>query len=161
MPSFDIVSKTDLAEVDNALQNLSREIATRFDFKGTSCSVERKDETLTILADDDTRLKTVQELLRGHLTRRKLDVGCLDMKPPEKASGNTLRQIVVVKQGIESDLAKKIVKSLKDSKLKVQAAIQGDELRVSGKSRDDLQSAIAHVKGMKIELPLQFLNFRD
>ncbi|MDX2102879.1 MAG: YajQ family cyclic di-GMP-binding protein [Alphaproteobacteria bacterium] len=161
MPSFDIVSKTDLAEVDNALGNLSREIATRFDFKGTKCSVERKDEVMTIQADDDTRLKTVQELLRAHLTRRKLDIGCLDMKPPEKATGNSLRQTVVIKQGIETELAKKIVKALKDSKIKVQAAIQGDELRVSGKNRDDLQTAIRHVKGLGIEQPLQFTNFRD
>jgi hypothetical protein len=161
MPSFDIVSKTDLAEVDNALQGLRREIETRFDFKGSKCSIERKDNTLTVVADDDMKLRQMQELLKGYVTRRKLDARCLDFKPPEKASGNTLRQIVTVKQGIESTLAKQIVKAIKDSKLKVQAAIQGDELRVSGKKRDDLQSAIQLVRDLKIDQPLQYVNFRD
>lgn len=161
MPSFDIVSKTDLAEVDNAVQGVVREVGTRFDFKGTKCTIERKEETITIHADDQMRLKQVQELLKGYFVRRKLDPGCLEWKDEEKASGNTVRQLVVVKQGIDKELARKIVKSLKDGKLKVQAAIQGDELRVSAKQRDDLQTAIAHVKGMEIELPLQYINFRD
>lgn len=161
MPSFDIVSKTDLAEVDNAVQGVLREIGTRFDFKGSKCSLERKAETLTILADDQLKLKQMQELVKGYFVRRQLDPGCLDWKPEEKASGNSLRQIVLVKQGIDKDLAKSIVKALKESKLKVQAAIQGDELRVSGKKRDDLQDAIQAVKAMKIELPLQYTNFRD
>ena len=116
MPSFDIVSKTDLAEVDNAVQGMRREIETRFDFKGSKCSIERKDNTLTILADDDMKLRQMQELLKGYVTRRKLDAHCLDFKPQEKASGNTLRQIVNVKQGIESSLAKEIVKAIKDGK---------------------------------------------
>lgn len=161
MPSFDIVSKTDLAEVDNAVNGMRREIETRFDFKGSKCTIERKDELLTMLADDDLKLRQMQELLKGYITRRKLDAGALDFKPPEKASGNTLRQVVQVKQGIESTLAREIVKALKDSKIKVQIAIQGDELRVSGKKRDDLQEAIQLVREMKIELPLQYVNFRD
>jgi uncharacterized protein YajQ (UPF0234 family) len=161
MPSFDIVSKTDLAEVDNAVQGVVREVGTRFDFKGSKCTIERKEETITINADDQLKLKQMQELLKGYFVRRKLDPGCLEWKDEEKASGNTVRQVVVVKQGIDKELAKKIVKSLKDSKLKVQAAIQGDELRVSAKQRDDLQAAIAHVKGMEIEMPLQYDNFRD
>ena len=118
MPSFDIVSKTDLSEVDNAINGMRREIETRFDFKGSKCSIERKDELLTMLADDDLKLKQMQELLKGYITRRKLDAGALDFKPPEKASGNTLRQVVQVKQGIEQTLAKDIVRSIKDSKIK-------------------------------------------
>lgn len=161
MPSFDIVSKTDLAEVDNALNGMKREIDTRFDFKGSKCSIERKDNTITIIADDDLKLKQMHELLKGYFARRKLDPGALEFKDPEKAAGSTLRQQVIVKQGIDSALAKRIVKELKDSKIKVQAAIQGDELRVSGKKRDDLQAAIAHVKNMKIEQPLQYVNFRE
>jgi hypothetical protein len=161
MPSFDIVSKTDLAEIDNALQGMTREIGTRFDFKGSKCTIERKDNTLTINADDDLKLRQMHELLKGYVTRRKLDAGALEFKPPEKASGNTLRQTVIVKQGIDSTLAKQIVKELKDAKLKVQASIQGEELRVSGKKRDDLQAAIQLVRGLKIEQPLQYVNFRD
>jgi uncharacterized protein YajQ (UPF0234 family) len=161
MPSFDIVSKTELSEVDNAINGMRREIETRFDFKGSKCSIERKDELLTMLADDDLKLKQMQELLKGYITRRKLDAGALDFKPPEKASGNSLRQVVQIKQGIEQTLAKDIVRSIKDAKLKVQVAIQGDELRVSGKKRDDLQAAIQHVREMKIAQPLQYVNFRD
>jgi hypothetical protein len=161
MPSFDIVSKTDLSEVDNAINGMRREIETRFDFKGSKCTIERKDELLTMLADDDLKLKQMQELLKGYITRRKLDAGALDFKPPEKATGNSLRQVVQVKQGIEQTLAKDIVRSIKDSKLKVQVSIQGDELRVSGKKRDDLQTAIQHVREMKIQQPLQYVNFRD
>lgn len=161
MPSFDIVSRTDLQEVENAVQGAMREISTRYDFKGSNCSIERNEETLTIRADDDYKLKQVQELLRGHMARRKLDVGAFDFQDPEKASGNSLRQTVVVKQGVERELAQKIVKEIKSAKLKVQVAIQGDELRVTGKKRDDLQSAIALIKGMKIAQPLQYVNMRD
>jgi hypothetical protein len=161
MPSFDIISRTDLAEVDNAVQGAMREIATRYDFKGSSCSIERTDETLLIRADDDFKLKQVQELLRGHMAKRKVDVGAFDFGTPEKASGNKLRQTVKIKQGVERDLAQQVVKAVKGAKLKVQVAIQGDELRISGKKRDDLQDAIALVKGLKIEQPLQYVNFRD
>jgi len=161
MPSFDIVSRTDLAEVDNALQGATREIATRFDFKGSDCSFERTDQIVTLKADNDYKLKQMQELLRGYLVRRKVEVGALDFGKPEAASGNTVRQVVTVKQGIERELAQKIVKEIKGAKAKVQAAIQGDELRISGKKRDDLQTTIALIKGLKIEHPLQFVNFRD
>ena len=161
MPSFDIASKTELAEVDNAVQGVVREIGTRFDFKGSSCSVERAEATITLLADDDMKLKQMQELLKGYVTRRKLDAGALEFKDPQKASGNTLKQEVIVKQGIDQTLAKKIVKDIKDSKLKVQVSIQGDELRVTGKKKDDLQTAIQFVRSLKIEQPLQFVNFRD
>lgn len=161
MPSFDIVSKTEITEVDNALAGMRREIETRFDFKGSKCTIERKDNALTIIADDDLKLRQMHELLKTYMTRRKLDAGALEFKDPEKASGNTVRQIVNVKQGIDQALAKKIVKAIKDSKMKVQVSIQGDELRVTGKKRDDLQEAIALVKGLKIEQPLQYVNFRD
>ena len=161
MPSFDIVSKTDMAEVDNALQGVAREIGTRFDFKGSKCTVERKEALITILADDDMKLRQMQELLKGYMVRRKLDASALEFREPQKASGNALRQEVVVKQGIDQTLGKRIVKDIKDSKMKVQVSIQGDELRVTGKKKDDLQDTIAFVRGLKIEQPLQFVNFRD
>jgi uncharacterized protein YajQ (UPF0234 family) len=161
MPSYDIVSRLDLAEVDNALQGLAREIATRFDFKGSKSSVMREEMVLTILADDEMKLRQMQELLKGHMTRRKVDASALDFKPAEKATGQSQRQIVALKQGIPSDVAKEIARALKDSKIKVQTAIQGEELRVSGKKRDDLQAAIALVRGLKIAQPLQYVNFRD
>lgn len=161
MPSFDIVSKTDLAEVDNALGNIRREIETRYDFKGSNCRIERTDEVITIHADDDLKLKQMHELLQGHLARRKIDAGVLDYKTPEKAAGQSVRQAVVVRQGIDKELAKKLVKEIKGSKIKVQVSIQGDELRVSGKKRDDLQETIAFCKSLNLEQPLQYVNFRD
>ena len=161
MPSFDIVSKTDMAEVANAINGMQREISTRFDFKGSKSTVELKDGTITLNADDDLKLKQMHELLKQYLTRRKVDAGALDFKPAEKASGGAVRQTVVVRQGIEQEIAKRIVKEVKGTKLKVQVAIQGDALRVTGKKRDDLQETIAFVRGLKIELPLQYINFRD
>jgi hypothetical protein len=161
MPSFDIVSKLELAEVDNALAGLAREISTRFDFKGSKSEVKREEAALTILADDDLKLRQVQELVRMHMVRRKVDPGALEFKDPEKAAGQSVRQTVALRQGIDQELAKRIVRALKDGKLKVQAAIQGDELRISGKKRDDLQAAIALVRGLKLEQPLQYVNFRD
>lgn len=161
MPSFDIVSKTDLAEVDNALANMRREMEQRYDFKGSHCRVERSEAEITLHADDELKLKQMRELLQGHLARRGVDAGVLDYKTPEKAAGQAQRQKAVVRQGIGRDLAKDITKALKDSKLKVQVQIQGEELRVSGKKRDELQAAIAHVKGLALEQPLQFVNFRD
>jgi len=161
MPSFDIVSKTDLAEVDNALDGVRREIGTRFDFKGSKSTMERKDAAITIIADDEMKLRQVQELVRGYFVRRKLDHKALDFADSERASGNTVRQIVTVKQGIDRELAKTVVKAVKDSKLKVQAAIQGDELRITGKNRDDLQAVIALVRGLDVDRPVQFVNFRD
>lgn len=161
MPSFDIVSQTDLAEVDNALQNMSREITQRYDFKGSKSRIERKDNDLIINADDDLKLKQMHELLQGHLAKRKIEPGVLDYKTVEKAAGQAVRQTVAVKTGIDKELAKRIVKEIKNAKLKVQVAIQGEELRVTGKKRDDLQEVIAFVKALDIEMPLQFENFRD
>jgi len=161
VPSFDIVSKIDLSEVDNALANLAREIAQRYDFKGSNCRIERKDAELTIYADDELKLKQMHELLQGHLARRKIEPTALDYKTPERAAGQSLRQVAVVKTGIGKELAKRLVKDIKDSKLKVQVAIQGEELRVTGKQRDDLQAVIAFLKGRDVEQPLQYVNFRD
>ena len=161
MPSFDIVSRLDLAEIDNALAGMDREIAARFDFKGSKCQAKREEGALSLVADDDLKLKQMHELLRVHLTRRKVDPAALDFKTPEKASGNTLRQSIVLRQGVDADLARKLVRAVKDSKLKVQVAIQGAELRVTGKKRDDLQAAIATLRALKTEQPLQYVNFRD
>jgi cyclic-di-GMP-binding protein len=161
VPSFDIVSRIDLPEVDNAVAGMTREIATRFDFKGSKCTIGRQESILALVADDELKLKQMHELLKVHLTRRKVDPAALDFKPPEKASGNTLKQTIVLRQGVDPNLAKQLIRELKDSKLKVQVSIQGDELRVSGKKRDDLQAAIAVARGLKIDQPLQYLNFRD
>jgi hypothetical protein len=161
MPSFDIVSRTEIPEVDNAVQSTMREIGTRYDFKGSLSSVERTEETLLIKSEDELKLKQVQELLRGHMAKRKVDVGALEFQTSQKAFGNSLRQTVIIKQGIERELAQKIVKTIKGSKLKVQVAIQGDELRIIGKKRDDLQDVIALIKASEISQPLQYVNFRD
>jgi len=161
MPSFDIVSKTDLQEVENAVQSVKKEIAQRYDFKGSAAKIDRNEAEITIIADDDYKLEAIHDMLKVHITRRKLDAKSLDFEKPQKASGNTLRQIVKVKQGIDSDTAKKIVKEIKAEKFKVQASIRGEEVRVDGKKRDDLQEVIAFVRDMKIDLPLQFINFRD
>ena len=161
MPSFDIVSRIDLAEVDNALAGMTREIATRFDFKGSKCTIECQEGVLTVAADDELKLKQMHELLRVHLTRRKVDPAALEYKTPEKASGNTLKQTIVLRQGVDTNLARQLIREIKDSKLKVQVSIQGDELRVTGKKRDDLQAAIGVVRNLKIEQPLQYLNFRE
>ena len=161
MPSFDVVSRLDLAEVDNALAGIAREIATRYDFKDSKSSVTRQEGEITVLADDDLKLRQIHELLKVHMTRRKVDAGALDFKPAEKASHNMLRQTVALKQGIDRELAKRLVREIKDSGLKVQAAVQGEELRVTGKKRDDLQAAITLLRGLKIEQPLQYVNFRE
>jgi len=161
VPSFDIVSRIELAEVDNALAGIMREIGTRFDFKGSKCKVERQEGVLTIVADDELKLKQMHELLKVHMTRRKVDPAALEYKPPEKASGNTLKQTIRLRQGVDADLAKQLMREIKDKKLKVQVAMQGDELRVTGKKRDDLQAAIAAARALKIEQPLQYVNFRE
>jgi cyclic-di-GMP-binding protein len=161
MPSFDIVSRIDIAEVENALAGMTREIGTRFDFKGSKCTIKRQEGVLTILADDELKLKQMHELLKVHLTRRKVEPAALDYKTPEKASGNTLRQTIVLRQGVDATLARQLIREFKDTKLKVQVSVQGDELRVTGKKRDDLQAAIAVARGLKIEQPLQYVNFRE
>lgn len=161
MPSFDIVSKTDLSEVENAVQNVAREISQRYDFKGSQSKVEHADGVITIFADDDLKLKQLHEVLQGHLARRGVDAGVLDYQKPEPSAGQSVRQRALIKQGIDRDLAKKLTKDIKAKKFKVQVAIQGDELRVTGKKRDDLQEVIQFVKGLEVEQPFQYVNFRD
>ncbi len=161
MPSFDVVSEVDLAEADNAVQNVTREISTRYDFKGSKSTVELKDGAVTIFADDDMKLRQMHEILQGNMQKRGIEPGSLDYQKEEPAAGQSLRQRVLIRQGIDKDLAKKIVKAVKDGKFKVQVAIQGDALRVTGKKRDDLQEVIAFIKAMKLEQPLQYKNFRD
>jgi len=161
MPSFDIVSEADLSEVDNAIQNVMREISVRYDFKGSKSTVENKDGVITVFADDDLKLKQMHEILRGQLHKRGIEPGQLAYQKVDPAAGQSVRQNILVKQGLEKELAKKIVKDIKGAKMKVQVAILGDELRVSGKKRDDLQKAIQFVKDLGLEQPLQFKNFRD
>jgi len=161
MPSFDVVSKTDLAEVDNALNGVEREIKQRFDLAHTKSSVVRSDNTLTLTADDTMKMTAVEELLRKYLAMRKVELGALDFGKPQNAAGSSLREIVNIKQGIDSDLGRKISKEVKSAKMNVQLAIQGTELRVTAKKRDDLQAVIAFIKDMKNSQPLQFVNFRD
>ena len=161
MPSFDIVSDVEIAEAENAVQNVSREISTRYDFKGSKSTIEIKEGVITIFADDDLKLKQMHEILQGNMQKRGIEPGSIDYQKVEPAAGQSVRQQVLLKQGIDKELAKKIVKAIKGEKLKVQAAIQGEELRITGKKRDDLQDVIAFVKSMKLEQPLQYKNFRD
>jgi len=161
MPSFDIISEVNQVEVRNAVDQANREISTRFDFKGSDSRVEHKDKELTLYADDDFKLKQVTDLFIGKLTRRGVDVRSLKFGNTEKMSGDKVKQLVTIRVGVEQELAKKIVKQLKESKLKVQGSIQGDAVRVSGAKKDDLQNAIAWVKKSITDFPLQFGNFRD
>ena len=161
MPSLDVVSKTNIAEVDNALNGIAREVKQRYDLKGSMCSIERSDTTLTISADNNMLLLRMHDLLHGYLGKRGVDSSVLDFKSPQNATKDSLRQEVLIRQGIDQELGKKIIKMVKGSKLKVQVKIQGDELRISGKKRDDLQLTIESIKEMKVTLPLQYVNFRD
>ncbi|HVC48902.1 MAG TPA: YajQ family cyclic di-GMP-binding protein [Burkholderiales bacterium] len=161
MPSFDIVSEIDKQEVRNAVEQANREVSTRFDFKGSDARIEQNELALSLFADDTFKLLQIADILNNKLVKRGIDIKCLDLEEPIKISGNKVKQTMTVKTGIETELAKKIVRSLKDSKLKVQASIQGDSLRVSGTKRDTLQDAIALIKKTHIEFPLQFINFRD
>lgn len=161
MPSFDVVSKTDMVAVDNALQGVVKEMTVRYDFKGSKSEVNKTDETITILADDELKRRQVEELLITHLTRKGVDTKALEFGKAEQAGGNMVRQNVTVKQGVQREVAQKIVKAIKGSKMKTQAAIQGDEVRITGKKRDDLQATMALIKELDLDLPLQFENFRD
>ncbi len=161
MPSFDIVSEVNQVEVRNAVDQANKEVSTRFDFKGSDARVEHKESVLTLYADDDFKLSQVTDILTGKLTKRGVDVRSLKYGDVEKISGNKVKQAVTVREGVEQELAKKIVRTIKDSKLKVQGSIQGDAVRVSGTKRDDLQSAIALVKKSITDFPLQYINFRD
>ena len=160
MPSFDIVSEVNLHEVTNAVDQATREVSQRFDFKGTNAKFELKDTVVTLSAQADFQLKQMLEILRLKLSKRGIDVACLKIDEPV-TTGQTAKQIVTLRQGIDTELGKKIQRLIKDSKLKVQAALQDQQVRVTGKSRDDLQTAIAMVKKGGFDLPLQFTNFRD
>src|SRR5258708_24983783 len=161
MPSFDIVSEVNQVEVRNALDQANKEISTRFDFKGSDARVEHKEKELTLYADDDFKLKQVTDVLIGKLTKRGVDVRALKFGSVEKISGDKVKQVVTLRVGIEQELAKKIVREIKDAKLKVQASIQGDAVRVSGAKRDELQSPIALVKKTITDFPGQIGHFRD
>lgn len=160
MPSFDVVSKTDSHEVTNAIDQTMREISTRFDFRGTDSRVELSKNTITLIAPSDFQLKQVDEILRAKFAKRNIDIRSLDYKPAE-VKLNEARQQVDVKQGIDAETAKKVTKLIKESGIKVQASIQGEQVRVTGKKRDDLQEAIAMLRKAQLNLPLQFENFRD
>jgi uncharacterized protein YajQ (UPF0234 family) len=161
MPSFDAVSKVDTAELTNAVDQANREISQRYDFKSSSANIDRTDDLLTLYGDSEFQLKQVQDILYTKAAKRGIDVSSFDPEKIEAISGDKAKQQIKVKQGIEKELAKKMVRLIKDSGIKVQAAIQGDELRVSGKKRDDLQACIALLRGAKLEQPLQFTNFRE
>ncbi len=161
MPSFDIVSEVNQVEIRNALDQTNKELGTRFDFKGSDARVELADKTLTLHADDDFKLKQVTDILTARLGKRGVDLRALKYGAIEKVSGNKVKQAVTVRTGVETELAKRIVRMIKDSRLKVQASIQGDAVRVSGAKRDDLQSAIALVRAQVTDFPLQYGNFRD
>ena len=161
MPSFDTVCEAHLVEVKNAVENTAKELATRFDFKGTSAGIEIKDKDITLIGDADFQLTQIEDVLRNKLTKRNVDVRFLDMGDVQKMGGDKVKQVIKVRNGIESELAKKLQKLMKESKLKVQAAIQEDKVRVTGAKRDDLQAVMALLRKDMADLPLSFDNFRD
>ena len=161
MPTFDIVSEIDSHELTNAVDQANREIGNRFDFRGTDAKVEQSDKVLTMHADSDFQLDQVQDILRLKLVKRKIEVNCLEVKDSE-GNGKMRKQDIIVREGIDSDLSRKIVKMIKSSKAKVQAAVQGESVRVTGKKRDDLQGVMALLRDNDdVDMPLQFNNFRD
>jgi len=160
MPSFDIVSEVDLQEVRNAVDQANREVGTRFDFKGVDAKFEQSDADITLRAEQEFQLNQMMDILRHKLVKRKVDIACMDLKEPE-TSLNAARQQVIIKQGVDTETAKKMVKAIKGGKIKVQAQIQGEQVRVTGKKRDDLQRVIAVLREADYGLPLQFTNFRD
>ena len=161
MPSFDVVSRVDFQEIDNAIANALREITNRYDFKGSNTTLERSEKVITIVTEDDLKLTQVNEILISHFVRRKLDPLALGKKDKEKAGGDRIRQTISLVEGIEQDVAKKITSEIKSSKMKVQAKINGNELRIDGKKRDDLQSAMQLIEDLQVGIPVQFINFRD
>jgi len=161
MPSFDIVSQVDQQEVKNAVEQASKEIQNRYDFKGSDARIEQDELALTVYADDEFKLGQVTDVLRQRMAKRGIDVRCLELGAVEKISGDKAKRLVTVKTGIEQEKSKQIQKLIKDSKLKVQGSIQGDLLRIAGAKKDDLQAAIQLVRQQVTDLPLQFINFRD
>lgn len=160
MPSFDIVSEFDMHEATNAVDQASKEVDTRFDFKGTNSSFELTDDKIVMISESTFQLQQMFSIICAKLSRRGIDIACMELGDA-KGSGKLMRQEITLKQGVDAPLAKKIVKLIKDKKLKVQAAIQGDKVRVTGKKRDDLQEVIQMLRNEKLEMPLQFNNFRD
>jgi cyclic-di-GMP-binding protein len=161
MPSFDVVSEANMIEVKNAVEQSNKEISTRFDFKGSDARIEQKELELTAYADDDFKLDQVKDVLTSKMAKRNVDVRFLDYGKVEKIGGDKIKQVIKIKKGVSGDLAKKIVKTIKDSKIKVQGSIQGDAVRVTGTKRDDLQSTIALLRKEITDTPLDFNNFRD
>ena len=161
MPSFDVVSRLDHQEIDNAIGNATREITTRYDFKGSDTSIEKKENCIVVTTDDEMKAGQVNDMLVTHFVRRKVDPLCLKKKELEKAGGNKIRQTYDLIEGIEQTLCKKIAADVKSSKLKVQVKINGNELRVDGKKKDDLQSVMKLIENSNIGIPVQFINFRD
>lgn len=161
MPSFDIVSEVDKTEVRNSVDQTNKEVQNRFDFKGSDARVEQAEMVLTVYADDEFKLGQVMDVLRGRMAKRNVDARCLELGNVEKISGDKVKRTVTVKTGVPQEKAKAIVKLVKDSKMKVQASIQGDAVRIAGAKKDDLQAAIQLVRGKVADVPLQFTNFRD
>tara|TARA_Y100000741_G_scaffold335621_1_gene293686 strand:- start:724 stop:1209 length:486 start_codon:yes stop_codon:yes gene_type:complete len=161
MPSFDVVSRLDFQEIDNAIGNAIREIANRYDFKGSDTSIVRKDAVVTVITDDELKLNQVHDLIITHFVRRKVDSLCLKKESIEKAGGNKVRQLYKLVEGIEQPIAKQITAEVKSNKIKVQIKINGNELRVDGKKKDDLQNVMEMIKDLNIGIPVQFINFRD
>lgn len=160
MPSFDVVSEIDQHELTNAVDQANREINNRFDFKGTDSKIEMVDNSLTIISASEFQVKQIHDILETKVTKRGIDIRCLDYGEILE-NNNQARQLVNIKKGVDTELARKIVKMIKSSKLKTQAAIQGDQVRITGKKRDDLQATIAEIKAAKFDIPLQYINFRD
>ena len=160
MPTFDIVSEVDMPEVNNALDQSRREVATRFDFKGVDASFELKEKEITLTADSEFQLEQMLDILKGKMVKRNVDAKSLEIGEVQK-SGKQVVQVLTIQQGLEADMSRKIVKLIKDSKAKVQTAIQGEKLRITGKKRDDLQEVIAMLREAKLDVPVQFNNFRD
>ncbi len=160
MPSFDIVSEYDMHEARNAVDQANREVSTRFDFKGSSANFKQTDGVITMSAEVEFQLQQMLDILQNKLTKRGVDIQCMEVAEP-RISGKTAQQTITLKQGLDTDLSRKIVKMIKDKKMKVQAAIQGDKVRVTGKKRDDLQQVIQMLKQAQLPMPLQFNNFRD
>ncbi len=160
MPSFDVVSEVNMHELSNAIDQTNREVSTRFDFKGSNSRVEHKGAEITLISPAEFQINQIFDILQNKLAKRKSDTGCLD-KGDIKESNNEARQIIIVKQGLDKELTRKVTKLIKESKLKVQSTIQGEQVRVTGKKRDDLQEVMAILKDADIGLPLQYTNFRD
>ena len=161
MPSFDVVSKLDMQEIDNSISNSMKEITQRYDFKGSNSKIERSDKIITLTTEDELKAKQVLDILNSHIIKRNVDPRSIKLKNSESASGNTIRQTYDLIEGVDQDISKKIISTIKSSKMKIQVKIQGNELRVSGTKRDNLQEAIQIIKDLNLPIPLQYINFRD